>query len=341
MNTVDTFSEPTSATTEELANAPIVSEEVPISPNESLDANIVSESLQSTPPPPAAATISPTQKYINRLVDMNAASPIRLYILTPCYGGVVHVSYMASMSQTQDLFKKMGIEIMFVFCSSESLIQRGRNNLIAKAMFDQSMTHAMFIDADIEWKAIDIVKLLVANKPLMSGIYPIKKYYWDRLLEPNVISKWLETKRNTPALAQCSDVEMIQACLLRYNKNDLPTNGSMNIVDNIIEYKHVATGFFMMSRKMLIDLMNLYPELKYVDDTGFLTEAESKYCYSLFDCSIENGHYLSEDWGFCKKWAQSGGKTFADISVNLKHTGNESFVGNQILQLLGNGLIKL
>ena len=44
-------------------------------------------------------------------------------------------------------------------------------------------THFLFIDNDITWDPVDIFKLLLADKDLIGGIYPLKSYEWNKLLK--------------------------------------------------------------------------------------------------------------------------------------------------------------
>jgi hypothetical protein len=37
--------------------------------------------------------------------------------------------------------------------------------------------------------------------------------------------------------------------------------------------------------------------------------------------------YLSEDYAFCRRWQQIGGKIYADVQTTLGHVGNLPFVG--------------
>ena len=73
----------------------------------------------------------------------------KLYILTPCYGGMCYVNYVNSIMATVQLFQNVGFPIQIEFCKNDSLVSRARNNLIARAMHDKKTTHILFIDADI------------------------------------------------------------------------------------------------------------------------------------------------------------------------------------------------
>jgi hypothetical protein len=88
----------------------------------------------------------------------------------------------------------------------------------------------------------------------------------------------------------------------------------------------------MMFKRSTIEQMQLaYPSTKYTDDVGFLQKPEeNKHAYALFDCGVEDDHYLSEDWMFCHRWTKMGGSVYLDVSINLTHTGLEDYAGSFI-----------
>ncbi|HTJ03604.1 MAG TPA: hypothetical protein VL492_12505, partial [Methylovirgula sp.] len=51
--------------------------------------------------------------------------------------------------------------------------------------------------------------------------------------------------------------------------------------------------------------------------------------YALFDCVIdpETKAYISEDFGFCQKWRDIGGKIWLDTESRLTHIGAFNFAG--------------
>jgi hypothetical protein len=60
-----------------------------------------------------------------------------------------------------------------------------------------------------------------------------------------------------------------------------------------------------------------------------LGEHFEPFMYAIFDCVIdEKGHYLSEDWTFCRRAKALGYEIWADSRVMLNHTGTHEFVGN-------------
>ena len=257
----------------------------------------------------------------------------KLYILTPCYGSMCHVNFIICLMNTVNLFKQIGFPLQIEFCKNDSLVSRARNNLIARAMNDQSSTHFMFIDSDISWDPLDILKLLLSDKELIGGIYPLKHYEWSKLsTNPEYISQLLKRKNDSELSKLISDDQMIQHNMLKYNVNYL-TN-MLEIDNNLAKVRHVATGFMMIKRCVIEKMMKSFPSTKYVDDINFLKPAENDYAYALFDCGVEDGHYFSEDWLFCHRWTKMGNEIWIDVSINLVHSGVEDYCGSYISSII-------
>jgi hypothetical protein len=237
---------------------------------------------------------------------------------------------------TVDMFRSLGIEYKVEFCRNDSLVSRARNNLVAKAMNDPDMTHIMFIDADITWDPVDLLKLIVANKALSGGVYPLKHYYWEKIVKDsatkNTVKDIIDKKNKSQFKQNMTDEQALQCNLLRYNINYL--NNTLSIESNLAKVRHLATGFMMIQRKTIEQMSKAFPSTKYTDDVGFLTGTENNFAYALFDCGVEDNHYYSEDWLFCHRWTKMGGSIWIDVTINLMHTGNEDFKGCYLSTIL-------
>jgi len=236
---------------------------------------------------------------------------------------------------TKELFKEFNLNIEVIFCKNDSLVTRARNNLVAKAMNDPNMTHIIFIDNDITWVPFDILKLLIADKPIVGGIYPLKTYNFDKLVpneeNPNPAQLMISAKNNSH-INTTNDVDTLEMNILTYNVNYI--SKEVKIKNNLTQVKHVATGFMMIQRNVINEMSKTYYSTKYTDDVNFLTTDENKYAYALFDCGVVDDHYLSEDWMFCNRWTLIDGEIWIDISINLTHTGIHDFKGCYISSLI-------
>ncbi len=245
---------------------------------------------------------------------------------TPAYGGLCYVNYISSLLQSKVYLSQKGVQIEPCFLQNESLIPRGRNTIVAKFMANPKYTHLLFIDADIKWKPQDIEKLLIRNKDIIGGIYPKKGYMWNKL-------------KNDRLLKRIQDAPTMDADLVAYVKANLMGyvinyGTSPRIEYSTMEVDYIGTGFMMIKRSVIEKMFEKYPETKHIDDVGMLTKDEEKYLYALFDCKIHNNRYLSEDYTFCRRWIDIGGKVHADVSVALTHTGTHAFDGNLLSTLM-------
>jgi len=254
---------------------------------------------------------------------------VHVSILTPCYGSSCFTQYVSSLLKTTSLFNNLGVNYTIHFCNSDSLVPRARNNMIANAMVNPLMTHLLFIDADMEWDPIEILKLILADKGIIGGIYPLKHFHWERLLDNGILEKW-QSKKESPFLTNIPDEILFQNCLLKYNFNrkESDMNSGIAVQNNIAEVRHIATGFMMIKREVIECMQKAFPSTKYTDDVGYLTAEGQKNAFALFDCSVQDGHYFSEDWLFCQRWINMGGKIYANVSINLNHIGIQTFQGN-------------
>ncbi len=267
------------------------------------------------------------------ITDYIAKNKPHIIFLTPCYNSSLYCTYTESLLQTMFMCKDLGIEATVHFCRNDSLVSRARNNLIAKAMHIKTATHFMFIDADITWSPFDILKLLVADKPLVGGIYPIKNYEFDKLAaNPNLVSEILARKQKSQLKDAHTDLNYLKTNMVRYNINYI--SNFLEIQNNLTKVRHLATGFMLIKRNVIELMSKAFPQTKYVDDVNFLTGSENDFAYALFDCGVEDGHYFSEDWMFCHRWSKMGGEVYADITIDLDHTGIETYKGSLISSLL-------
>ena len=211
----------------------------------------------------------------------------KVSFLIPCYGGAVFESFFVSM--VRNLVNFCGNQLAFTVetIANESLVTRARNNLIAKGMANADTTHLMFIDADIEFTSQDIFRLIAADKDVIGGLYPKKTYP------------------------------------IKYVINPLP--GEQKQDKGIQEVKDIGTGFLLIKRDVIEKMFIKYYDLKYLNNLNLEKKFEP-YMYALFDTwLLQTGEYLSEDYAFCKRWRDMGGRVYAHNDVKLGHSGYHTF----------------
>ncbi len=83
----------------------------------------------------------------------------RVLLGTPCYDGRVDAWYAHSLVQTIKLCVASDIEILPVFMSYDSLVQRARNDIVKLAV-EGGFDDLFFIDADQGWEPFWVLALL-------------------------------------------------------------------------------------------------------------------------------------------------------------------------------------
>jgi hypothetical protein len=247
-------------------------------------------------------------------VKLDELRKYNIFFATPCYGGVLTDQYFLSMFRATQLLTAAQIPFRITTLRNESLITRARN--ILTAMFLESdCTHLMFIDADIEFEPESILRMLGMEKQLIAGAYPKKTIDWENV------------KR--AALSGQSDIQNYSAQYAINLKFLDPATKQVNIDRGAVEVLDASTGFFMVQRVVFEKMIQAYPELHYKNDSS-IDPKFNKHCYALFDTWIDpsDNRYLSEDYTFCRRWQNIGGKIWLDPNTKLNHVGAFTFPGD-------------
>jgi hypothetical protein len=158
-------------------------------------------------------------------------------------------------------------------------------NSCAAKFLSGDCTHLMFVDADIRFNPADVVKLVSHNLNIVGGIYP------QKVLPPKMVVNALK-------------------------------NGKSE--GDLVEVGTIGTGFMLIKRQVFERMIEA-GATPYVDQIG-LSEQENANQYDFFQCTIDSqGRYLTEDWSFCRRWRELGGKIWADTSIGLEHVGTHRF----------------
>lgn len=238
----------------------------------------------------------------------------KLFIAVPSYGYKCFTPFVESMLKLQHLVDKTeDVELEVKFIPQESLITRARNTLVSYFL-RSDCTHLMFIDADIEFHAEDVIEMLTRNKDFVVGAYPHKS-----LIKIDGYSD--------------------QAC---FNYSINMKKETVSVENSLMEIEYGATGFMMLKRNVLTTMIEKYADLKYVNDVAVNEELGKEY-YALFDCIIDpdSKRYLSEDFTFCKRWRDIGGKIYLDLCVNLTHIGVKKYDGSIFIKFTETGILRM
>lgn len=248
---------------------------------------------------------------------------MKLFIATPCYGGLVTRNYMLSLLRLNNALRKEKMPFSIATLGNESLITRARNQLAGEFLKEPDATHLLFIDADISFGPEVVFRLLGHGGKVVAAACPKKTIGWNAVYQH---------------LPSCQSSADLQAVAVEYACN--VTGGIERFehehldgrtVDGFVRTIYAGTGFMLIAREVFSALRERYPETRYRSDPlPGERVASGEELYGYFETLIhpETKRYLSEDYAFCHRWRSCGGEIWLDVQSNLGHEGTFLFEGN-------------
>lgn len=251
---------------------------------------------------------------------MGAASPARLMVATPLYGGA-EVDYLRGVIGLTGLAEKRGVAVNFAFLSNNASINRARN-MLAGAFLQSDATHLLFLDADIGFVPEQVLDLLAlvqtdARLAVIGAPCPKRRVNWA-----------LVAAAAAKGLAQGNPAELERySGLFALDALD-PAAGVR--LDQPLELKRIGTGLMLIRRDVIETLCERHPELRYpVDPQDRGENGLGEYLHALFQpmFDAESGHLLSDDYAFCHRARDAGFRIWAAPWMRTSHTGPARFAG--------------
>jgi hypothetical protein len=159
--------------------------------------------------------------------------------------------------------------------------------------------------------------MLKADKDIIAYPYPLKDINWEK------IQKKIEhRKTNDPK--EYSRFGFTWPIKLE-NRN------AFEVKDEVAEVTHAPTGCMLIKKSVFEKMMKELPHLKISQPTIVNGQAYDKpYFYNFFDTyhDQETKRYYGEDFGFCIRWNELGGKCHVLISDDfISHVGEYKYTG--------------
>ena len=225
---------------------------------------------------------------------------IKLFVATPVHSECsIHYTQSLLELQKECWRKKIGVRFHLM---KSSLVTQGRNMCVS-AFLESDSTHLLFIDSDISFNAGAAERLVACDKDIISIPYPLKDMNWDKALK----------LFNEGKLKTAQDIR--NKAFYRYPMK-VPDNNAIKIKDGIIEVTHSPTGFMLIKREVFDKMIEKYPHLRIDQDQVINGKNERlPHMWNFFDTQFdqEKHTYLGEDFAFCKRWKDIGGKCYAWI----------------------------
>ncbi len=243
-----------------------------------------------------------------------------IFVATPCHSDV-SLHYFQACLEFQKHCIKNNVLCCFQVMKS-SLVTQGRN-LCVSSFMEEGSSHLLFIDSDIDFSSESIFKMVAADKDVISVPYPLKTLNWEK--------GWRKIKEGKIK----SEHDLQYKALYQYPMK-LPNEKDITIENGVIEVTHSPTGCMLIKREVIEKMIKAYPEKEIEQKTIINGKMINRpYFYNLFDTDFDpvKKTYLGEDFAFCKRWRDIGGKCHALITEKINHVGEHQYKASFIDEL--------
>lgn len=219
--------------------------------------------------------------------------PIKLFIGLPIYAQVpaFFLQSLLALQARKPLYAADGREIQITIGMSQGDgVARSRNQLSADFLAS-GCTHLLFIDCDLIFSAEHVARIVSHDVPLVGGLYPKKQ-----------------------------DVPGLPEWVLNSLPNTAPDEHGLQ------EVRYIGTGFMCIRRDVFeMILLHYRPDIEFTADYGARRQEWDFWPMGVYTYNDGTRRYLSEDWYFCQRWLDCGGKVLADTQTIIKHIGPTIF----------------
>lgn len=204
---------------------------------------------------------------------------------TPAYAGMVHLDYLASISE----YFRAQINFTLSAIGNESLITRARNAILSKFHEQPDYSHLLFLDGDVYLPATGLQRLLAHDVDVVGAAVPLKGFN-----------------------ARGERIFNVGTCL-----------GEMGALHEVTRIGTAAMLLSRKAVTALVHEARLAGDTYERNLSGGAPMA--KVHYDVFKVGVVGGDYLSEDYWACHRLRALGYKIFVDPEIATRHQGTSQF----------------
>lgn len=223
----------------------------------------------------------------------------KVLVATPAYGSLVTLNYLNGIISLLTT-KIDGWLFAFRNIGNEALIQRARQ-FLAQYAIANDFDKLLFIDADIGFSGEDVKRIINHDKPVVGGLYPVKKI-------PPYLNFNPLPGHDLKEFGKINDLDGIKKYAAKYGDSQ-----------ELVEVVHVPTGFLCIDVSVLKQVSGSVPAYKNSKSSGYPDIGKIP---ELFPVRIKNGALESEDWAFCSLCRENNIKIYLDTRIILTHSAN-------------------
>lgn len=103
----------------------------------------------------------------------------------------------------------------------------------------------------------------------------------------------------------------------------IPDRPDLIAENGLLEVAGVPAGFMRLRRDMLERMVQAYPNTEF-----YCEEAPDKRAWALFGDYRVGKIKFGEDYSFCRRWRDIGGRVWIDPEIRMGHVGYKTFIGS-------------
>lgn len=211
-----------------------------------------------------------------------------VFIAIPAYTGQIHLGTMRAIIADMLAFADRGDKVTIFDESGNAMIGDCRAVIVADFLASDG-TDLIFVDSDVTWEAGTLLKLVDYDADCVAAIYPQRK-------------------------------DPVAFCVSYLDGEELREAPGH---PGLLEVKGVPAGCLKLTRAMLEKMVAQY------SDTEFYCQAApNEKAWALFDPYRIGRLKFGEDYSFCNRWRDIGGKVFVDPEIKMGHCGYKTFIGS-------------
>lgn len=249
---------------------------------------------------------------------------MKILIGTPIYDSQVLARYHGSILGLLSRFRSLHPDIAFENCLIDgTLVARARNGIASLFLANESLTHLLFVDADMGFHPDLIRKMLAFNAPIVGVVYPRRQQDPARIVT-------VAREVSDPAL--CGPIAQSYVGEEDLLRDD---TGALVVDRGFIRMKRLGTGIMLIQRSALERMKQAYPDLVVQAERMYRTMGLEGDVFQAFESFPgPDGVYYSEDYAFCQRWVDGcNGELWAVVDETIFHVGRQEFAGNYLAKL--------
>lgn len=228
---------------------------------------------------------------------------MKILVATPTYNGNVTGNYTRSMLE---LFSVLGSQASWE--TTKAVLIVVARNYFASKVLEGDFTHLLFVDADVDFSASVVQRMLQFDRPLVAAAYP------QRTL--NLRAFHAASRRfDNPNVAMTASLSFpIELEEPRVTQDDFHRAIS------------APTGLMLIKREVLEKMRDAFPDLHCdAADSFYGAEGLKKVLQCFEPLANAHGVKIGEDLSFCRRWRDLGGEIWITFDESIGHTGPYTF----------------